>query len=157
MQSSHLQYSRRCCCSAATQLPGLVRPVKASKTACSSSIEESQLLDQRSAPLLDAVLQRGDRLDDIPLHVPGHKVHHALSTTRFCEAAESVTQIDCTNDRRGSNNLIRCASSHHPTALQVMLVCTSADQQQQCKQQSQTYAWLTSTWKGLLPATPAVC
>jgi hypothetical protein len=28
----------------------------------------------QSAPLLDAVLERGNRLQDKPFHVPGHKV-----------------------------------------------------------------------------------
>lgn len=30
----------------------------------------------QSAPLLDAVLERGNRLQDKPFHVPGHKVRH---------------------------------------------------------------------------------
>jgi hypothetical protein len=33
-------------------------------------------------PLLDAVLERGGRARDVPLHVPGHKVGRTLAPAR---------------------------------------------------------------------------
>jgi hypothetical protein len=41
---------------------------------CSNSRQPQS--EQEAAPVLEAVLARGDRLQETPFHVPGHKVHH---------------------------------------------------------------------------------
>lgn len=50
-----------------------------------SKLQASQDRDQQAAPLLDAVLARGNKLET-PLHVPGHKVcvYAGVCRVAFC-------------------------------------------------------------------------
>jgi hypothetical protein len=70
MHAAHVN-SLTCCHSpAATFVRNRKTPNRRSILCSGSQHVEAQ----QSAPLLDAVLERGNRLQDKPFHVPGHKV-----------------------------------------------------------------------------------